>query len=200
MMVEKQKEMTSFEAYCLYMSLKMHFTSSSYDFFKYNGKVNAKVDAFERRRDKYFFQKLAKKRNLQDFLVANFIKSDVQWVGDLISDDAEANYAEWQKRHESLTYMLRTEIEQLEDEFISFFRVKGGQHPKLLTMYAQGKISLETLTVLNDILDFFPIWDKKIVDPVIWPSVRDKSLKYRQFIHYDRAKTKTLVKSLMTGA
>lgn len=192
--------MNSYEAYQLFLAIKMHFTTNSYDFSKYGGKVRTNVQAFEKRRDKFFFQKLAKKKNLQDFLVANYVKGNVEWIGDLASDEAEAIYTEWLKRTESLSYNLKNELSQLEDDFISFFRVKGGQHPPLLTLYQRGKISLETLTILNDILDFFSIWDKKIVDPVIWPSIRDRSLKYRQFIQYDHAKTKKLVKSLMTAS
>ena len=40
-----------FKAYKLYLAVKNHFTTS-YDYFKYNGKVNAKEDSFLKRRDK----------------------------------------------------------------------------------------------------------------------------------------------------
>ena len=46
----------AFEVYICYLAMKRHFTSS-YDYFKYNGKVNARVDAFENRKDKFFFFK-----------------------------------------------------------------------------------------------------------------------------------------------
>ena len=32
--------MTGYETFSLYQALKLHFTQESYDFFKYNGKMN----------------------------------------------------------------------------------------------------------------------------------------------------------------
>ena len=50
--------MDAFQAYTLYLALKQHFTPGrGYDFFKYNGKTNASKNAFETRKDKYFFHK-----------------------------------------------------------------------------------------------------------------------------------------------
>jgi len=46
-------ETTGFEAYALYQSIKLHFTSDSYDFFRYNGKTNVSKDNFSRNKAKY---------------------------------------------------------------------------------------------------------------------------------------------------
>lgn len=188
--------MTPFQAYQTFLAIKQHFTSS-YDYFKYGGKVKANAASFDARRDKFYFQKLARHKDLQGFLVANFITRDIKWVGDLITDESEAVYKQWQKRNESLTYMVTEELSLLEDDFISFFKVKEGQHPKLLLLFKQNKISIETLAILNNMLSFFDLWDKKIEDPVIWPSIRDRALNYQPFINYDKNKLKKVVKQLM---
>jgi hypothetical protein len=182
----------------MFLAIKMHFTTPGYDYIKYQGKVGAKIESFERRRDKFQFAKLAKKKDPLYFLVSNFVYDSPTWIGDLLTEEAENNFAEWQKKQQSLTYILTNEINMLDDDFVSYFKVKDGQHPLLLNMYKQKKLSIETLIVLNDILTFFPIWDKKLNDTIIWPSIRDKCLKYRQFIHYDKAKLKQVVKSMMT--
>ena len=190
--------MTPFEAYKLYMAVKMHFTQPSYDFFKYNGKTNANQDSYNRRRDKYQFQKLARHRDPVNFLVANFISSDTsKWVGDLFSEQSEQHFTDWLARTESLSYRFEQELSSIEEDFVSYFKCKGGQHPKLLTLYKQGKISIETLTILNQMLSFFPIWDKKLVDTVIWPSIRTKCIKYQPFLRYDKKKLKSLVKDVL---
>lgn len=189
--------MTPFEAYQLFLAVKMHFTQPSYDMVKYNGKVNANFNSFCKRRDKYQFAKLARHKDPQNFLIANFIDGNNKWVGELFTDDSEHNYVEWLKRQQSLTYMITNEIEMLDDNFIEHFKVKDGQHPNLLVMYKRNKIHIETLTVLNNILQFFPIWDKKINDTIIWPNIRDKCLKYHHFLHYDKTKIKKLVKSMV---
>lgn len=190
--------MTPYEAYQTFLAIKQHFTSS-YDFFKYGGKVKANASSFDQRRDKFYFQKLARHRDLRGFLVSNFIDRDIKWVGELITDESESVYKQWQKRNESLTYIVTEELSLLEDDFISFFKVKEGQHPKLLSLFKQNKISAETLCILNDLLSFFELWDKKIEDPVIWPSVRDRLLNYQPFVQYDKSKLKKVVKQLMNG-
>ena len=191
-------QMTPFEAYKLFLAVKMHFTQPSFDFFKYNGTIKANYESFEKRKDKFYFQKLAKQKDLKEYLVSNFVDQGVQWIGDLVSEESETVFKLWQRRNQSLTYMFTNEIFLLDEDFMSYFKVVDGQHPKLLVMYKQKKISIETLVILNDVLSFFPIWDKKIKDPIIWPSIRDKCLKYQPFIRYDKVRIKNLVKDLIS--
>ena len=65
--------MNEFECYSTYTALKLHFTTD-YDYFKYNGKHNASVASFEKRTDKRFFKRLAKRNiNIVEYYVANLI-------------------------------------------------------------------------------------------------------------------------------
>ncbi len=190
--------MTPFEAYKLFLAIKMHFTQPHYDFFKYNGKVNATIQAFEKRRDKYHFAKLAKHRDPTGYLVSYFISNtSATWIGDLFTEEVERGYTDYVARQQSLTYRFSTDLRQIEDDFIRYFKVKEGQHPPLLVLLKRGAIAFETFTILNRHLNFFPLWDKKIDDTVLWPSIRDKSLKYRPFIHYDKAKIKSFLRQVM---
>ena len=79
----------AFETYVYYLALKRHFTSN-YDFVKYNGKVNARVDAFERRKDKFFFFKLSKRKDVKNFILANLLLKPDAWAGSLV-DSPEAD-------------------------------------------------------------------------------------------------------------
>ena len=63
--------MSAFECYKEYVALKNHFTKPSYDYFKYNGKAKLNPSSFDGRKDKLFFQKLAKHPDVHNFLVAN---------------------------------------------------------------------------------------------------------------------------------
>ena len=190
--------MTPFEAYKLFLAIKMHFTQPQYDFFKYNGKVNATIQSFEKRRDKYHFAKLAKHRDPMGYLVAFFTTNpNTTWIGELFTEENERAYTEYVARQQSITYRFSTDLREIEDDFIEYFKVKEGQHPKLLTLLKRNTISLETFTILNNHLNFFPLWDSKINDTVIWPSIRDRSLKYRPFIHYDKAKIKSFLRQVM---
>ena len=175
----------------------MHFTSPSYDAVKYNFRTSASLDSFYKRRDKHQFSKLAKHKDPRGYLVANFVDGDANWIGDLTSTEAEGYYTSWLKRQESLTYIVESDLNLLTDEFVSYFKVKDGQHSHILKLYRQKKISIETLIVLNDCLNFFPIWDVKITDTLVWPSIRNKCLKYQRLLHYDKKKMRKLVMDLV---
>jgi len=93
--------MNSFDAYVMYIALKRHF-SSSYDYVKYNGKVNVSVASLEKRRDKYSFTKLAKQPDPFGLAVANLFEDTSKWVGDLFDDESQRVYTSMKKRRETL--------------------------------------------------------------------------------------------------
>jgi hypothetical protein len=191
--------MTPFEAYKLFLAVKMHFTQPNYDFFKYNGKVNAQLDSFNRRRDKYHFAKLAKHKDPLGYLVAQYTSGNFNgWAGDLFAEEAGRIYLDYLARQQSITYNFQSDLGKLEEGFISKFKVKDGQHPEALVMFRRGNISIETFTILNNHLNFFQLWDTRIDDTVLWPSIRERCLKYRPFIHYDKVKIKSILRPLMS--
>lgn len=187
--------MNGFQTYKMYVALKNHFTSSTYDYFRYNGKTRASIKTYEARKDKYFFEKLARKRDVQDFILANIIEQGPSvWVGDLASEQqAEENYRHWVKRQQSITYMFTNEIDKLELPYDQNIIVVDGQHPPLLKHVIQEDISIETLIILNDLCSFTRHWNKKIEEKVIWPSLYAKCKKYRPFLKFDREKLKQIV-------
>ena len=168
--------MTPFEAYKTYLALKMHFEKDGYDYFKYNGKVKVKIESFYARRDRYFFEKLARRKDLVDFLVANFLEKDNAWSRDLTHEEASRTYDDWRKRVESLTYRFKEEIEQI-DDLKSMIAVRDGQHPILLKMYMQKKVSAETLLIIDFFTHVIKHWDDKIEEKVIWPPISKKLKK-----------------------
>jgi hypothetical protein len=190
--------MTPYEAYKLFLAVKMHFTQPKYDYFRYNGKVNANLDAFNRRRDKYHFAKLAKHKDPLGYLVSQYVAGNFAgWAGDLFAEECEQAYTQYLARQQSITYNFQTDLGKLEEGFVSKFKVKDGQHPEALVMLRRETISIETFTILNNHLKFFPLWDTRIDDTVLWPSIRERCLKYRPFIDYDRVKIKSILRPLV---
>ena len=186
--------MTPFEAYQEYLALKQHFSSNSYDYIKYDGKVTVKQDTFEKRRDKYQFYKLSKKIDVTGYLVANFIHNHKLWVGDLNSPSCENNYRIWKSRQESLSYNFKNDLKKLDDDFNSNFKVINGQYPSIIRQYQFGEISLETIVILNKIINFLHHWDGKISDTIVWPELKKRIEKYTPFISFDEKKFKEIVK------
>jgi hypothetical protein len=198
-------EGTGFAAFALYNALKLHFTSSSYDFFKYHGKTNVSKDTFLKRKDKYSFYKLSRKYSLDElrnFYVANFVYGDSTWVGEMTGPNGEDVYKKWQKISQSLTYNFESDIVRILEQVNSpdeLMKVRSGEYPDLLVGAMQNSISIETLVILNDMMNFFSMWDKKISDDIIWPPFKLKCEKYAPFITYDKVKFKNILKEAITN-
>ena len=191
------QEHHGYSAYVLYMAMKLHFTSPSYDYFKYHGKTNVSESTFLKRRDKYSFYKLSRKYNLEDlknYYVANFLDGDIRWVGAISGEDGEETYKKWQGRIQRLTYQFEQDIIFLFESSGNFLHVDNGDYPYLLKMLMQGEVTIETVAILNDIMGFFPMWSKKITDDIVWPNWKLRIEKYTPFIQYDKAKFKAIVK------
>lgn len=191
--------MTAFEVYQKYLALKSHFTRDSYDFHKYGGKVNASVKSFESRRDRFYFDKLAKLRDPTSFILANVIHNKDIWVGDLLNEQSERRYKEWLKRNQSLAYNFRCEVGQLEPNFDDNFTVEPGTHPRLLKSFLGGRVSLETLIILVHLTKCFGKWDKALRDDPIWQDVAKKIVKYYPFMRYDPKKYREIVLDVFSG-
>lgn len=192
-------ENSGYAAFAMYNSLKLHFTSKSYDYFKYHGKTNVSSVTFLKNKSKYQFYKLARKYNLdelRDFYIANFLEGD-KWVGEIANADGEEVYKKWQKIQQRLTYTFENDILYLlsnggsPDEMLE---VKPNSYPVLMKFVQLKQVSLETLCILNDMLKFFPMWDKKIDDDIVWPDFKMKCEKYTPFLNYDKVKYKAILK------
>ena len=192
-----------FSAFAIYNAIHLHFTSKSYNYFKYNGKTNVSKDTFLRRNDKYKFHKLSRKYSLdqlRDFFVANFVEGDVQWVGEITGEGGESIYKQWIKKRDSLTYTFKDDLESVfggEKSPDGIIKVPPNDYPKLLKSVMSGDISLETLCILNDLLNFVNMWDKKIDDDIVYPKWKNKIQKYTPFINYDKKKFKQILKEYL---
>jgi|TARA_R110000796_G_scaffold4811_1_gene18265 hypothetical protein len=182
----------AYQTYVYYLAIKRHFTSS-YDFHKYNGKVNASVNSFETRKDKFFFYKLSKKTGAKDFILANIVENPNIWVGDILGEKGDAVFMEWKKRQQSISYVFKSELGSLDEDFDSNLITTDGQHPKLLRLYNNRSVSKETLIIVDDLTNVFSYWNKKLVDKIIFPDILNTCSKYKPFLEYDRSKMKSIL-------
>lgn len=196
-------KVTPFDTYKCYLSLKNHFTKSSYDYFKYCGKSRSTLNTFYKRTDRFWFEKLSRQKSDQEvvnFFVSNFVScSDPEtlWVGDIVKE-GEENYKKWQKKMQSLSYLFREECMSIfqENKFEEVFKCPNKGHPILLIKYLTGNISLETMVILDKIFMFSKNFDKKLQDPV-WKLVSQKIKKYNPFINIDVFHYKKILKNIL---
>ena len=196
--------MTPFETYRTYLSMKSHFTNPKFDFFKYGGKSRATMTSFNKRKDKYWFEKTSRKysdQQILDFLLSNFVIADNPqnlWIGEIINS-GERNYADWMRRKQSLTYLFKEQSGKLlsENELETVFDCSKG-HPVILKKYLGGEISLETLTIMEKVFSFVKDFDKKLTDPV-WETVSLKIRKYIPFININVFNYKKILKEVISN-
>ena len=189
------KQVDPYEAYVKYLALKSHFSDKNYDFFKYNGKVRAWRTTFETRKDKYFFYKLSKQKEPIDFMLANFISNDDFYIGDIREDKANETYMEYKKRMQSLSYVFKSDLSKMKEDFNENIIVPKNEHPYLLRLYMRKDICIETLTLIGRCVKMLTYWDKELADDIMWPDIKMKATKYSPFLNVDINKYREIILS-----
>ena len=191
-----------FDSYKTYLSLKNHFTKDTYDYFKYCGKSRATIQSFYKRKDRFWFEKLARQKSEQEvveFFVANFASCpdpETLWIGEMIKE-GEERYQTWQRKVQSLSYIFKEESQSLfeENKFDDVFNCTKG-HPPLLKKFLSGKVSLETMVLYDKIFDYSKNFNKKLQDPV-WETVSRRIKKYNPFLNIDVFKFRKILKNVI---
>jgi hypothetical protein len=194
-----ETDLGGFEAFAMYQGLKFHF-SGNYNYIKYNGKTKVSKESFSRRKDKYSFYRLSrkyKKEELLEFYISNFLHDTKIWIFDLLTEESDERYKKWLKKQQSLAYIFKEDLNFLFDNVDNpeeLLRVVDGEYPLLYTYHLQGKIQIETIIIMNDFLNFMPMWSKKVSDDIIFPQFVLKCEKYSSFLNYDEVKFKSILK------
>ena len=197
-----------FDVFRTYLAVKMHFTTDTYNYAKYEGRVNAGLETFTKRNDRYFFHKLSKRYGqdqIVDYFVANFLADSKKWIGNLISDEGADEYNKFRKYKESIGYHFRNDCVYISDDFnrrnISFdngFGVHNGQHPRALRLLIQKKIHFQTAFIMDSIISFSKDWNNNIEEKVVWTQIYKKFVKMKPFIHFNRTQAKLTMKEVFT--
>ena len=168
-------KVTPFETYQSYLSMKNHFTNRKYDFFRYDGKTNATMASFNKRKDKYWFEKTSRKYSdsqIVDFLLANFVTTDNPknlWIGEIINS-GERTYADWTRRQQSISYLFKEESNKLLEE--------------------------NNFVIYDIIFSFSEKFDEKLFDPV-WETVSLKIRKYKPFLNINVFQFKKILREIV---
>lgn len=191
--------MNEFQVYVMYLAIQSHFTRK-YDYFKYNGQVNAGKNAFDVRKDKYFFQLLAKNvqpNEMEMYIVSNFLEKDNPWIGDITTNAGKEYYLKHKKIQESLTYHYKETLDKLfsTSSFSDLFVCHDRQLSGIINKYQKNEISVESFSILCDVMNLYNIFDSKIEDDYIWPKIKTKAVKYFPFLKLDRKEFKVITEN-----
>ena len=184
----------SFKFYVKYLAIKQHFTTDGYDYHKYRGKIRASFDTFRTRNDVFFYHKLANKEDPENLLLANVIVKPTAFIREIVEQEGEDRYFEWKKKIDSLSRVFKEDLNKLDDDYQQNFVSHNGQHPHVMSLYVQRKITLESFTLLTNLSNIFPYWEKEIVDKIVARDIIRISKKYKPFLIIDEKKFKNIIR------
>jgi hypothetical protein len=181
-----------FETYKFFIATKLHLTTDRYDVFQSNGRVSGTRITFEKRNDRFLFQKLGRKfnqpRELIEYFVANIGYGNKNVI---YSSESDEYYDTWLKRKESRSYMFNQQLQflksHLEDNnliFENLFDIHNNI-PELLKLYVGGYIHLETMVIINEFENFLPKWKPLVM---LWGDQLRILNKIKKFVKYDKNK------------
>ena len=160
--------MDGYQTYQIYQSLKLHFTSD-YDAIKYNFKTAVRKDTFERRRDRYFFEKLSRrfdKEKLIHYFTSNLIQNPNIWIGDM----SDKIYNDYVSRYDKLTYMLSQDMKLMSDKGYSFDQLCTTSDNNSLNFFLESirsdEIQIESVVLVDIMVNFLKKLKGEIIDPL----------------------------------
>ena len=185
-MVIKKIMMQPIDVYLMYCAMKAHFGKTDYNFIKYGGKSRVPRNSFFKRKDRYFFVKLSKKykteNEIRNYFIANFMMEQRGYVANFNDE----NYEKWQNRQNNFHDIFTSEIQPMIQDFNSLFEIKKSEHPKLMKEYLGKRISLETLIILDELVEYSKKWNEHLKDDLLWPDLKKLMNNYKWFLTFDK--------------
>ena len=162
--------------------MKAHFSKRDYDFHKYGGKTKVSRDSFYKRKDRFFFVKLSKKyktkTEIMHYYVSNFIKDKRGYIANFNDE----NYKSWLLKRDNFYEQFLIEMRPFIKEFEPLFEVKNENHPKLLKEFLGGRVSLETIIILYELVKYGKKWDAQLKGDIIWIDLKKLMENYKGFL------------------
>lgn len=182
--------MDGFKVWKLYMAVKLHFTTNSYNVFNNRGHVKGARDTFYARNDRFIFEKLARKfpteRDIIQYFVANFAYGNQEVVYEPSTGDS--NLITWNKRKQSISQVFESDLHtillHLEKNGMTEKHLYEGNPPELFKLYLGGYITVETMVILNSFVDY--LTTLKLQLNLLWAEECRIIDKCKGFVKFDR--------------
>lgn len=146
--------MTGFRVFQYFIAIKLHFTKREFSVFKNKGFLRGSYEKFLARDDYQLFEFLAKKY-VTDKEVIQVIASNILYGNNSVVYDINLTkeyYEEYLRRKQSITKIFTDDLYLLSDK--DLFPNNTLHYSKnLLDLYLGKKITIESVSILNDFCD-----------------------------------------------
>lgn len=202
---QPERKIDGLSVYRLYLMVKGHF-NGRYDIIKYKWVMRIPTKTYEKRRDKYFFERLSDKYTLGELyriFVANMIANPDAWVGEISGADALQFYRQHQGKLDRASYIFKEDIENLkyfcqkkEIQFKDLFNDSKGQ-PLIFKMLQQEIISYETFLLIESAGRFIGRMNTSLADDIVWIEYRKRIEGYQKLLNIDSAEARNILISTL---
>ena len=137
-------------------------------------------------------------------MLASFVSAEDSkkvWIRD-IQRTGRDSWLVWQKQQAGLSYTFEQDclrlahyLEQRKQPPSYLLQAVGG-HPPCLRLYIKREISLETLIILDMVLNFMVDWDKALIDP-LWETISLKIKSIKPFLSINTMKYRNIIKQTL---
>lgn len=177
----------SFEVYLSYLKMKNYFNITDYSF---ESNIRAKPESFLKRKDRYFFMKLADAypniEQLTAFLLSSFLYDKTLWVGKLLDNSPLERYHYARlKNINSINHLFEKDVGRIEDylldshgTFLELLKNESG-YSLLLDKWRLIGISLETLCLIDNLFSYTRFHKE---EDLLYEDLLFKVIKYRYFL------------------
>ncbi|CAL9958747.1 DNA helicase loader [Vibrio phage K567] len=188
-----------FSIFRVYCAVKAHM-GGKYDISKYKLGMKTPQSAFEKRSDKVFFERLAKRLTLNDcyqLLVSNLAANPNAISYEIAGADAHEFWLKhtgfmeiYSQHYKNELLTIFTLINKEQKKFKDLFRGEG--HPVIMQLVLRNTISIETFVILNRLLNFVPVIDKDYGDDIFWHEFKTRALAYDKLLKIDEKLAKEM--------
>lgn len=180
--------MTGYECFREYVLLKLYL-SGRHDL---ESGIRLPRARYDERADRELFERLALEEKPERRILACII-AGCDHVSKMTGMNGRKMENAWRGRTDALSYNLDMELRRHCVPLEEKVRIPANGHPRLLTDIIGGRVSLETATILNSVVNYADEFDRVLGRDPSWELCAWKVKRYNRLLKYDRERIRWIV-------
>lgn len=188
----------SYDAYCIHNAVRLHFSSGKYDYFKYNGKTKVMSSGdFSRSKNRFDYLRVVRKHptalEVQSLCACNYAVDPKWFITKHRDTESQDRFMKWKRFNEMPEHFFKLNMDASQRYLLELYDYQdvkpdflwnphNGNLPVLFQRWVSGEVQVETLCVLNQIMNLFTHWNTVLEFDPIWEELRNTVPKYMPFV------------------